>query len=321
MPAPTPGDVHVDGLLTGFSVGYIQNQNMYVADMVFERMPVNHQSDKWATFTKADFLRSDMQRRGIASASATISYGTGSTRYTCEDWALKIPVDDRTVANADDPYNPLQNATKLLTQKELMKREQEFASNFMTTGKWGTDVTGGTDFEQWSAVDSDPVGDISTYKRTVRRSTGLDPNDLVINDLIWDSLRNHPDILSRVISGGGPSSPATLTRQAVAAVLGVERIHVSSAIVNTAEEGVTASYDTIVSENALLCYVDQNPGEMTPTAGLTFVWNKYIGSDEGRRIKRWRDEEIESEYVEIQANWDQKIIAADCGVLLASAAA
>lgn len=320
MPAPTPADVHVDGLLTGFSVGYIQNQDLYVADKVFGRKGVNKQSDLWATYSKEDFLRSEMERRAPATASAGVSYGTGSVRYFTEDWALHIDVPDASIANADDPYEPVQDATKVLTQKELIKREQEFAASFMVSGVWGTEATGGTDFEPWSAVDSDPIGDVTRYKRSVRRTTGLNPNTLVINDLIWDSLCNHPDILNRVVAGGGPSNPAMLTEQAVAQLLKVERILISGAIVNSAAQGETASYDTVVAENALLCYVDPNPGTMSPTAGLTFVWNQYIGSEEGRRIKRWRIEEIESERVEIQANWDQKVIAADCGVMLLNAA-
>ncbi len=53
---------------------------------------------------------------------------------------------------------------------------------------------------------------------------------------------------------------------------------------------------------------------------MTFVWSGYIGSAEGRRVKRFRIEEIESERIEMQANWDMKVVSADLGVFFANCA-
>jgi len=316
MPTPTPSDVHEDALLTQFSVATLQEPNSFVADKVFPRISVNNQTDKYATFTAADFLRSAMQRRGVAAASAGSSYTTSKSPYHTEDWSLHIDVDDKTVANADSVYSPYENATAYLTQMEMLKREEEWISNFFGTGIWTTDKTGGTDFTEIGDDTSDPIGFVSDYQEAVEDLTGLLPMDLVVNRRGANALRNHPDLVARISGGASSGSPAIVTMQNIAGVLGLDRIHVASAIRNTAQEGETASISRLAGNHALLCYVNPNPGPMQQTSGATFVWNRYIGSSEGRRIKRWRDEDVESERIEINANWDQRVIGAGLGLFM-----
>lgn len=320
MPQPSASDLHVDGLLTQISVGYIQDDSNFAADRVFPRVAVNKQSDLYATYDRGDFFRDDFQIRGTASASAGIGYGTGTDNYLCQDWALHIDIDDRTVANADDPFAPMADAARILTQKELIKREVEFMSTYFATGVWGTDVVGGTGFTAWDDASSDVVADISTAQQTVQGNTGIMPGCLMLNTLGWNALRNHPDIVARISGGATPGGPAIAMQQQVAAVLGVDKIVVTHAVRNTAQEGLTDAFSRIGGNHALLCHVDPTPGLMRPTAGMTFVWNGYIGSAEGRRVKRWRIEDIEAERIEMQANWDQKVVASELGYFFSGVA-
>ena len=46
-------------------------------------------------------------------------------------------------ANTDNPLDWRRNATQLVTQRLLLRREVEFASKCLTTSVWGTDVVGG----------------------------------------------------------------------------------------------------------------------------------------------------------------------------------
>ena len=63
MPNPTPGSVHQDTYLTDISVAYVQSSTKFVADRVFPRISVQKQSDKIATYSQADFLRDEMEKR------------------------------------------------------------------------------------------------------------------------------------------------------------------------------------------------------------------------------------------------------------------
>mgnify|MGYP003150406454 CR=1 FL=1 len=317
MPNPTPSDVHVDALLTSMSVGFLQAPGNFVADQAFPRMGVAKQSDKYATYNRGDFFRNDFQKRATATASAGIGYNVGTSNYLCEDWALHVDVADQLIANANDPFRPMEDAVSLLTQKERIAREVQWVNNFFATGVWSTQPTVAT---AWNDAASDPIDDIQDNQATVEQLTGMMPNTLICNRVVYNALRNHPDIVARISGGATPGGPAIAQRDAISAILGVDRILVSSATQNSADEGVTDSFARIAGNHALLAYVDSNPGIMRPTAGMTFVWSGYIGSAEGRRIKRFRIEEIESERVEMQANWDMKVISADLGVFFASVA-
>ena len=59
MPQPSSTDVHVDAPLTNLSVGFKNDMNSFVADKVFPTVPVAKQTDKFFTFTQADFFRTD----------------------------------------------------------------------------------------------------------------------------------------------------------------------------------------------------------------------------------------------------------------------
>lgn len=316
MPQPSASDVHVDGYLTDFSTAYVQDEDKYIADTVFPRIQVQKQSDLYAVFSRSDFLRSDFERRDDGSASAGTAYTVSNAPYHTENWALHQRVPDAVVANADSPYDPYENAATALAQKEMIKRDQEWVTNFFTTSLWGADITGGTDFTEIGDAASDPVGLISDRAELIEDVTSFLPKDLVVNRRGWNKLRNHPDIIARIVGGATAGSPAILNRANVAAVLDLDRIHVASAIVNTAGEGVTASYSRIAGNHALLVYVDGQPAQMRPTAGCTFVWNQYIGSADGRRITRWRDIDTKSEVVEMDANWDQRVIGSELGVFM-----
>lgn len=316
MATPTAGDVHSDQYLSDFSTMYINGDNAFVAGKVFPSVGVQKQSDKYAIFTKADFLRSDMERRAPGTASAGTSFTVSSAPYHTEDWSLHQKVANATIANADDPFRPIENATKKLAQAELIKREEEWASAFFTTGVWANDKVGGTDFTEIGDLSSDPVNMFSDYAEAVEDITGNLPRDLVVSRRGWNKLRNHPDIIARVLSGGNNGSPAQLSLAAVASVLDLDRIHVAAAIKNTAAEGAAGAYSRIIGNDALLCYVDKDPQLEMPTSGLTFRWDQYIGSSEGRQISRWYDQATKSEYVEIDANWDMRVIGADLGVFM-----
>ena len=180
MPTPNLQDVHFDSLLTDFSVGYMQDPGNFIADSVFPRKQVVHQSNKYATFDIGDMNRDDMERRAPAAESAGTGYGTSSDNYSVEKWSLHQDVPWDVIANSDAAHQPLQNATAILAQKERIRRDRQWVTDFFTTSIWGTDITGGTDFTQIDDDTSDPINLIGDYQLTVGAATGFEPRTLVL---------------------------------------------------------------------------------------------------------------------------------------------
>jgi hypothetical protein len=321
MPNPTTGDVHVNTPLTNISIAYLQDQSHFVAASVFPNIPVNKQSDRYYTYDRGDFNRDEMQLRAPGTQSSGGSYNIDNTpNYFAPVYAFHKDIPDEVRSNADSVLNPDREATEYCTQKALIKRETLWAANHFTTGKWTTDITGvaagpvaGTSVLQWSDSSSDPIANIRAGKSAVLESTGFEPNVLVLGSKVFDILIDHADIVDRV-KYGTQNQVSTADIPELMALFKIQRILIMKAIKNTSAEGAVADHSFIGGKKALLAYVPQRPGIMTPSAGYTFSWTGHLGAGkEGGRIKKFYMKKESSDRVEIEMAFDQKLIAADLG--------
>ena len=76
---PTASDVHVDVPLTNFSVKYMQDQGVFVAQRAMPDLPVQKQSDLYWEFDRADFFRDEAEERADGAESAGGGFGLSST--------------------------------------------------------------------------------------------------------------------------------------------------------------------------------------------------------------------------------------------------
>jgi hypothetical protein len=326
---PLPGDVHVSTALTNISVAFHQQQSAFVADRVFQNVPVQKQADRYYTYDRGSFNRDEMAERAPGTESAGGSYDLDNTpTYFARTYAYHKDVPDPLRANADSPVNPDRDATHFVSNKGLIKKERIFAANFFTTGVWTTNLTGvdtgvGTgEFLQWNDASSNPIEDIRSAATDMGELTGFRPNVLTLGRRVFDKLVDHPDLVDRIKYGQTPGQPAIVNMQALAALLGVDEVLVMDAIYNSAKQGATATHYFIGGKHALLSYRPPAPGLMTPAAGYTFSWTGFLGANAwGGRIKKFRMEHLESDRIENQYSFDMKQISADLGVFFASAVA
>ncbi len=330
MPQPTQSSVHVNQPLTNVSVAYIQSQTAFVASRVFPLCPVDKQSDVYYAYTKADWFRDEAAPRGPATESAGSGYGvSGTASYTCKIYALHKDVDDQVRANSDSMLNPDRDATLFVTQRILLRQEKQWATDYFTTGIWGTDMTGSastadsTHFYQWSDyANSDPVGDVRLGMTTILKNTGFKPNKLVLGYETFVKLIDHPDIVARVAGGSTTGMPALVNEEMLARIFGLEEVIVCGAIINSANEGATASYGFVQGKSALLVYAPPNPGLMTPSAGYIFYWKGVSGGlGQSIGVKKFRMEHLSADRVEGQIAFDDKVVATDLGYFFATAVA
>jgi len=344
--SPTAGDVHVNRPLTNISIAYFQSQEGFVADKVFPNIPVQKQSDRYFTYDRGEFNRDEMTERAPGTESAGGSYTVDSTpTYYCPVAAFHKDVPDQIRANTDAPLNMDSEAAIYVTHKALIRRERLWVNKFFTLGKWSfnaagvaTGATAEASFDPTSATDnkllqwndgaSKPIENMRAGLTRVHGETGFRPNTVVMGREVYDILVDHPDVVGR-LDRGQTSGTATANRDSIAALLEVDRVVVMDAIYNSAKKTVaptdgaagdgrqTGVHQFIGGKNVLLAYSAPTPGLMTPSAGYTFSWNGFLGaSANGLRIKRFRMEPIESDRIEAQQSFDQKLIGADLGYFM-----
>ena len=318
MALPTVSDVHINAPLTDLSVASFQDASNFIANRVFPAVPVAKQSNHYYMWDKNNFHIDSMRKRAPGTESAGGGMELSSDTYFCDKWALHKDIDDDTRANEDAAVG-LENATtKYLTQQALINVEVNWASAFFGTGIWATDVTGGSSFTQWDNSNSDPETDVMTGKRTILQNGLQEANTLVVSYAVHQALKKHPLVKDRIKY----TSAGSVTEDTLAAFFEVDRYMVSKAHYATnAESAATDVYAPTHGKHALLCYTPMSPGLMVPAAGYTFMWTGLKGLSTGLVMKKFRMENIESDRLEIQLAYDQKVVSADLGYFFASAVA
>ncbi len=331
---PSSSDVHINAPLTNISIAFLQDATNFIAARVFPNIPVTKQSDAFFTYDRGDWNRDEMEERSPGTEASGGTYAIGNDTYFARERAYKRDIPDAIRANADNPINLDREGTEFVTGKFLIKREKTWTAAFFPTTHapgdiWTFSVDGAATatapatFDPtaaannnkvfWDDASSTPIEDIRQGKKFVGESTGFRPNVLVVGRSVYDILLDHPDIVGR-LDRGQTTGPAIATKDALAALFELDEVLVMDAIENTAAKGQTNISAFIGGKNALLAYRAPTPGILTPSAGYTFSWTGRFGSgSDGLRIKRFRMENIESDRIEAQTAYDQKLISADLG--------
>lgn len=305
---PTVNQVHVDAVLTNFSVKFMQDTNAFVADRAFPIVPVMKQSDNYYTYDRTYWLRDDFQRRTAGQEYAMAGYGISTDSYRCDQWALSKPIADEERDNADSPINLDQDAAEFLAQKALIRRERAFSTDFMVTSVWTTDNTTATD---WDASGGVPITNMQVAARTIQASTGMIPNLGVCGFIVFQALQINTEITNK-IQYVGRVLPRDLPESVIAAALDLDSLLVCRSSYESAAEGVTSSIAAIIDDDFLALHVPSRVGLNTPTAGATFVWAGGRGGGMGT-LTRVRDDMHDRDIAKMKMNFDQKQVSADLG--------
>lgn len=308
MSQPTPQDVHIDAALTDFSVAYFQDEANFVWRQAFPTKPVAHMSNKYFIFSKNDWLRDDAVKKRAPGEPAPRSGFTLSTdSYSADVWWTEVPLSDMVVRNSD-PSIPLdQVATRLVTQRMLIRGERLWATEFFGTGIWGTDLTPAV---LWDDYSSDPQKDIDTGKETVLQNTGKMPNKMIVSYKVHNALKRHPIIKDMYKY----TSSKSITPEMLAAAFELDQYIVSKASYASNEEGAAGVYSFIAGKNALLCVADGSPSIMEPCAAATFAWTELTAvNSAGIAIDQYYDQKVKDDVVRGQFAFDMKVTGADLG--------
>lgn len=325
MPASNmQGSTHVDRFLTNYSVTYLQSKPTFIAGRAASLIRVQNQSDKFVVYDRGYFWRDEMRPRALGGRPEQVGYKVGEGAYSATEWAAEHVVDDRQRANTDSPINLDQNATRLLSDKAMIRADRIWATNFFKTGVWtslrvGTASTPGTNqFLQFDDANSDPIGTIDAAKDVMHQLTGFMPNTLVLGAAVKRTLRSHPDIADRIkYTGIGLADEAKLQE-----LFDIPNVTVARSIYNSGAEGAADNFQYIVDSRGMwMGYIEPDPGLDSPTAIANFAWQGLIRgqtNDFGGVITRGREPRAYSDWFHNRMAFDLKLVAADLGVFFST---
>jgi len=317
MPRPTHSQVHVDRVLSSMSVAYMQENGLYAASKFLSQVPVKRQSDSYFKFDKGDFFRDEAQLRAPGAPAAEVGFGLSTGTYNCVRYAAKYKLPWEIRDNAEDPQQLERAAVEKITQTLLIKRERLFASAMLGTSLWSSDQTGvasnpSTDqFVCWDVSGSTPRKNLRDQAMALQKSIGRRPNKLFLGQKSYEALAIHSDFVNLIAT----DTSRLVTPQFIAQALDIEEVVIGGATYNTAAQGATASMSFIADDVALMAYVAPSASLMTPSAAYEFSWTAYDGiSPRGAAIKRWSDDDLESDIMVGEIYVAMHLTASDCGV-------
>ena len=213
---------------------------------------------------------------------------------------------------------------EFVMQKLLIKRERTFMANFVATGKWGTDCTGGSSITPtWPTftyfddeANSDPLGTITHAREVVAQNTGYDPNILVVGLQVHNLLRRHADVKEQVKY----TQSSLISNAQLAEYFGVEKYLVAgSTYASNIEDHATPAYSFNFGKNMLLVHAPESPGLLTPSAGYVFEWTGFNGMGQNVKTKEMDMPLKEATRIEGQMAYHQKLLCSDLGVFFTGA--
>lgn len=297
----------VDPLLTQFVVQFAQEHGMFIGDKLFPTVPVSNESGTYYTFTstKDFFTLPDKTERAPGTPYGRGQLGVGTSTYATQEDGWEIPVDDRIQDNALPPYDPRRSAAENAAEVVLLRREKNIIdaiTNTTTFASYTEALSGNT---QWDDENSEPIDKMDSICETIRGNCGLWPNTVVMPWDVWLKLKEHPVIIDRI----KVTNDKIVTVDLLARLFNVDRILLSQAAYNSAEEGQTVSLADMMSKKLFVGYVAPSPDLTRPSVGYTIQKHGFLA-------KTYREEKVNSEIARSYVNEVQKIVAAECGYLV-----
>lgn len=294
--------VHVNQPLTNVSVRYTWSEG--IADMVFPEVPVMKESDVYYVYSR-DSLRLDTTIRANRAESNEVGFDYSTSTYTLEEHALKGVVSDRDRANADGPLNLDVDLTEDLTQRILIRREFDVAQLCFTTTTWGNNATVAS-ASAWDTSTSNPMVDVMSATTSILRNGFVRPNRAVMGNEPFSRLKVNSATTDRIKY----TSRDIITEEIMASLFDLDRVLVGRSARVTSAEGAAETTGFIWGSDCLVYFAPGAPALRTPAAG-------YILTVGGRfRTKRWREEKIGGDYIEVSSMFLPRAVATSAAYLL-----
>ena len=331
FPNQTAQGLHVNQLLTDFSLGY--HPMGFIADSVFPVISVKKESDLFLKWSKEDaFRQGRTDGFDTLRADGTIAgeerFGTTMDSYLARERARRVKITDRERDNADPVIDLQRSRVRRAQDKILLDYEQRVAGIVRATANYTASVTNYTTLTttaQWNNSSFSSLGttgsghsvikaNILTGMDTVRKNTGgYLPNRIVIPFPVATVLSNDPGLddlrkyVENLLAGADGSN-------LVAPIFMGMKVLIPLAMYTSNVEGVAGGMTDVWGKDVIMFYAPNTPQRDDLAFGFTFRSRPW-------QVKEYREERESSTYYEAGMIQDEKLVTSDCAYLIKTAVA
>jgi len=291
----------------------------FIGTRVFPVIEVARQTGSFGKIPIEQLLQNRDTERAPGSGYSRGSFTFTHATYACDEHGAEEPVDDREARMYRDYFDAEMLATQRARDAVLRNHEKRVAAALFNATTFTDQTTSVTN--EWDAnhtSDATPIANVETAVQAVYARTGLWPNALILNRLVFRNLRLLDEITDAIqAAGAGQAAKASdITPQMLAQVFDLDYVLIAGSAKNTAKEGQTASLSSIwSSEYAMVARIGTTNDPKEPCIGRTFHWGED-GSEIGGVVESYRDESVRSDIIRCRMDTDELILYTEAAQLL-----
>lgn len=305
--------------MTEFDVA--ASQAGFIGLQVLPAIEVGRESGNFTRIPVEELLKYVADEPRAKAAGYTQSeYTFIQDQYATQEFGHVVPVFDAERAAYAEFLDHDIYAAAMARDVDLRRMERRIANLVFDATNWTGSALASSVPVEWSNPAAKPIDDVHAAKLRVWNGTGIWPNTLVINRLVFMNLRNNNQVLERIASWGAGSSikAADVTVAQLAMVFDLKNVFVGGEPYNSANPAKTASISPMWSnEYAMVCRVANSGSFQEPCIGRTFAWTGDGAPVEGL-LESYRDEGKRADMVRHRHNVGSKIFYKELGHLLAN---
>jgi hypothetical protein len=224
-----------DMILTNVATGYFPDG--MVCERIFPDLSVTQYTGKIGRFGKAHLriVNTVMGGKGKPAQIDTRVYSTDS--YEIDEHGLFDLVTKRDYANVIRPFDAERDAVRAIQTLMFLGKEKSVADALTDTSviTINTTLAGADQFSDYN--NSNPLDVVNTYKESVMNACGGVVNKLIFDWVVFNKLKYHPSIFTRLGFQFNQRSPLSL--QNLADAFEVQEILVPTCRYNSSKDGQT----------------------------------------------------------------------------------
>jgi len=286
---------------------FIDKQDDFVGTKMLPIFETMKKSANFPAITRESITREAEVKRAPRGNYNRDTFATKDVLFACQEYGLEGVLDDSERNLYKSDFDAELHTSQIIQRRLLLAQEKRVSSAcFNTTTFTGADLYTDNSGNPWSAVGTDVITQVRTAREKVRKNCGMEPNAIVFSKTNWDSLLANTGIKSAI------QYVARLTEaeiaNALADILGIQKILVGKGILNSAKEGKPFSGSDVWTANYALVAVVPSEGQnlSDPALGRTFLWIE--DSPENVTVEEYREEGVRGDVFRVRHNVQELII-------------
>lgn len=297
--APFANQIHIDTLLSNVSIKYQPTE--FIAMKVFPEVAVKKTSDLYRVYDRN--LRIPETQRANRAEAREHNFEVSTSSYNLQRHSLKSFVSDTDAQNYD-LADLRAETTEELTNVILRRLELQVAQLFTSTN-WSLNVSlaSTAQFDDNTTV-SNPIPVFQTAASTIIANAGFKPNFGILPRDGMVACVNHISVVDRL-----KYTSAEIDAVKLAKLFDLDELLIPVAGFDNSDLGATTVVQNFYGDNAFVGFKPGSPGILKPSSG-------YIFRNSIPMTKRWRVEERESDCIEVNMEFQAKVVASLSGYLI-----